>query len=69
MKVRFCPGYSVARSCDRRCATCKHVVIRNLPSGLAPSVRRGQLLPVIGRGAVEELKVIVENERTDIHAG
>jgi hypothetical protein len=27
MKARFCPGYDVARTCDGRCATCKHVIL------------------------------------------
>jgi len=31
MKARFCPGYHVARTCDGRCATCKHVILLELP--------------------------------------
>jgi len=30
MKTRFCPGYHVARTCDRRCVTCKHVIVQDL---------------------------------------
>ena len=57
MKARFCPGYHVARTCDARCATCKHVIVRDLPDGSCPPRRRGQRLPVEGRMVVEELKI------------
>ena len=57
-KMRFCPGYHVARTCDGRCATCKHVVVRDLPPGLHSPRRRGQRLPVLGWGVLEEFKVI-----------
>jgi len=71
MKVRFCPGYHVARTldgypgivewiisgCRHSCAACKHVIIRDLPPGSCPPRRRGQRLPVEGQIVVEELKV------------
>jgi len=57
MKTRFCPGYHVGRTCDRRCTTCKHVIVRDLPPGSYPRSRRGELLPVIGR-IVMEFKII-----------
>jgi len=72
-KMRFCPGYDVARTCNGRCATCKHVIVRDSPppghlvmiQALCdcldfpyPQRRRcGQRLPVMGWGVLEELKV------------
>jgi hypothetical protein len=67
MKARFCPGYRVARTCGGRCATCKHVIVRDLPPGLCPPRCRGRL-PVTGWGVVEELTVTVDDERTGSHA-
>jgi hypothetical protein len=55
--ARFCPGYDVARTCDGRCGTCKHVIVWDLPPGSCPPRRRGQRLPVLGRIVVEELKI------------
>jgi hypothetical protein len=72
-KMRFCPGYDVARTCDGRCATCKHVIVRDLPppghlvmiQALCdcldfpyPSPGRHGRLPVLGWGVLEEFKVI-----------
>ena len=75
-KMRFCPGYHVARTCDGRCATCKHVIVRDLPPrghlvmiqafcawldlpfSYPQRRRRGQRLPVLGWGVLEEFKVI-----------
>jgi hypothetical protein len=68
LKARFCPGYSVARSCDRRCALCKHVIVEDLPRWLVPPTLPGQCLPVRGRGTLEDVRVIVEEERTTRHA-
>jgi hypothetical protein len=72
-KTRFCPGYHVARTCDGRCAACKHVILRDLPPPghlvmlqvlcecldfpYPQRRRRGQRLPVAGRGVLE-LKMI-----------
>ena len=73
-KMRFCPGYHVARTCGARYATCKHVIVRDLPPPEERAMiqalcecldcpypqrrRRGQRLPVLGWGVLEEFKVI-----------
>ena len=78
-KMRFCPGYHVARTCGARYATCKHVIIRDLPpSGHLvmmqalcdcldfpyPSPgRRGQRLPVAGRGMLELKRIRPQKDR------
>jgi len=69
MKVRFCPGYSVARSCDGQCASCGHVIVEDLPPELCPPRLRGQLLSVQGRVDVESLTITVDSERKGGHAG
>jgi len=60
MQMRFCPGYHIARQCDRRCADCAHVVIDDVPdhfASLIPVPGEGDLLPVLGYGRVERLKI------------
>lgn len=69
MKARFCPGYSVARSCDGRCASCRHVIVEDLPPESCPPGLRGRPLPVQGRVDVEALTITVDNERKGGHAG
>ena len=68
MQVRFCPGYHIARQCNRHCADCAHIIIDDIPdhfASLIPARRDGDLAPVLGYGRIESLKII----RTRADAG
>ncbi|MCG3128275.1 MAG: hypothetical protein CHACPFDD_03153 [Phycisphaerae bacterium] len=55
MKMRFCPGYHIARTCDGNCDVCPHTIVRDIDeavlrfaAAVAPSV--GYPLPLLNSG-------------------
>ena len=61
MQVRFCPGYHIARQCNRHCADCAHIIVSDIPDYFAPLIpahRDSDLAPVLGYGRTESLKII-----------
>ena len=68
MQIRFCPGYHIARQCNRHCVDCAYVIVSDVPdhfASLIPVPGDGDLLPVLGYGRLESLKII----RTSVDAG
>ena len=33
---RYCPGYHIARTCDRNCPACTHVIVKHLSEAELP---------------------------------
>ena len=61
MQIRFCPGYHIARQCNRHCVDCAYVIVSDVPghfASLIPVPGDGDLLPVLGYGRLESLKII-----------
>ena len=68
MQIRFCPGYHIARQCNRHCADCAYVILSDVPdhfASLIPVPGDGELLPVLGYGRLESLKTV----RAKVDAG
>ena len=70
MQIRFCPGYHIARQCNRRCAYCTHIIIRDIPDGLTSLIPApGDLAPVLGQGRVDCLKITPTRADAGEHPG